>query len=346
MGIGGIGGLHAAIERDLQALLGTGRVPAAADFSQSMGLLISDDLLPCYFFGDLGADLVMVNSNAEQGAATAVTRSAFGLPWPETTQKYIELFEHFGARAYAAGHRSRFDEQKTLPFLEGFMPEIVADRDGRDAVVAALDRKLQLELVPYSSPRFDTQLALRNRPQLEPHIERVLDVIVARPRRVVIFCSRFFSEYFAIPTDSVQLTKADGSIAQPLRIGYRRLKWRDREVDVLAAPSFARQGLAGSLMRAYGEACRNFLPRGTSASGIERGPASKANASLRCIHEMEPSTCAICDKSPQRRKSSAGGSVASARLSYLHLVADAARDGLSRAGLGEPRVHGGGTTSL
>ena len=113
MSIGGVDGLYAAIARDLQALLAKRRMPAAAELSRSTGLTISDDMLPCYFFGDLDADLVMVNLNAEQGTATAVTRTAFGLPWPETTQKYLELFEQFGARAYAAGHRSRFDEQKT-----------------------------------------------------------------------------------------------------------------------------------------------------------------------------------------------------------------------------------------
>jgi hypothetical protein len=53
------------------------------------------------------------------------------------------------------------------------------------------------------------------------------------------------------------LTKSDGSSTRPLRIGKRVLRWHGHEIDVVAAPSFARQGLAGSLMRAYGEACRN-----------------------------------------------------------------------------------------
>jgi hypothetical protein len=75
----------------------------------------------------------------------------------------------------------------------------------------------------------------------------------------VIFCSAFFARLFQVPLQRITLTKADGSESAPLQVGSGDLSWKGQRMNVVIAPTFAKQGLARKLMEAYGTACRDAV---------------------------------------------------------------------------------------
>lgn len=84
-------------------------------------------------------------------------------PWPiETFEQYFDVSRHFGNRMYGIEsprtHRSPFD-RKQIRFLRPFEVIDFVGGEGPGAVFTNLerviDRKLQLELIPYGSSNFD-----------------------------------------------------------------------------------------------------------------------------------------------------------------------------------------------
>jgi hypothetical protein len=239
------------IRRDLDELRRTGAMSRARDLSEATGRHFNHTTHPDFFFGDLDASFVVVHLNPKQ-ADSSPSMSREPLP-VQTFEEHFDAHRHFGARNYGGPHHdhtSPFDH-KQIRFLRPFnVIDFIEERKKEDRFTnleRVIDRKLQLELVPYGSDEFS--LTASNRDVLKPHFARVMRTIAAKPRAYVIFCGAVFARLLpegsiVEPEYKVNLWKADGSKEKQLsRFARLRLPYGDATIEACLAHSWARQGI-------------------------------------------------------------------------------------------------------
>ena len=134
-----------------------------------------------YFTGDLRSRLVLVHPNPQQ-RETDATEYEGGFEF-EDFDDYLTHHRRFGHYRWelTREHPSPLDH-KEMRFLRhwgviDFIDAETSDEKRTDAA-RAIDQKLQLELIPYGSPRFPVGLP----PEvLEPYYERLMRVSTAYP---------------------------------------------------------------------------------------------------------------------------------------------------------------------
>jgi hypothetical protein len=188
---------------------------------------------------------------------------------------YVQAQRWFGSRHYgseAGEWRSPFDH-KQIRFLEPFavIDFVTAGENGRSRdrinLERVIDRKLQLELIPYASDSFSTSKLSRASSLIERHYERVVSVIAGAPRDYVLFCGAIFEKLLAHQIKArhdhaFSLMKSDGTqMRQRSRFSEITLDGPSGEIVAGIAHSWARQGIP---MRAYGERVRSLY--GATAS--------------------------------------------------------------------------------
>ena len=109
-----------------------------------------------------------------------------------------------------------------------------------------IDKKLQLELVPFGSPDFNYQkIGTKN---IQTFIHRLISLMAEYEREYIIFCGRVFQ---AILKDyiieekshSFYLTKTDGTLTKSeFEIVNIKLKYNDLVITACIAPQYAKQG--------------------------------------------------------------------------------------------------------
>lgn len=248
-------GLFEAIKADLDDVERLGHLPAARRLRQLTGDHFNDTAYPMYFVGDLDAPFVLVHLNAQQGDLDAERYEGELV----TFDDYFRIHRYFGWHHYGPEsprtHKSPFDK-KQIEFLRAF-EAIEFTGDQFTDLERVIDHKLQMEFIPYGSrtfrPRGFDDSATR------PHIDRLLDVLFAAPREVVIFCGTVFLrplKQFVIDDHQFRLTKSDGTQTKgTFRFANLRITRGDRVLSAAIAHTFPMMGLTGSLMRAYGQAC-------------------------------------------------------------------------------------------
>lgn len=250
------------IKRDCDELATTGSISAAVSLSKATGQHFNSTVLPGYFGGDLDSDVVLVHLNPKQ-VDERVGYVDIGTDI-DSVDKLIEAAIHGGSRMYGPDaprtHRSPFDHKQVrflramgaLPFVDERTPE---DRYTNLAMV--LDAKLQMELVPYGSPDFQTSTFPLE--SLRPHFDRILRVIASAPRRYVLFCGRAFEPLvrrFIVETHVFRLQKNDGTPERSeSRFSTLEIPYEGEQITAGLATSWARQGIP---MRAYGERVRDL----------------------------------------------------------------------------------------
>jgi hypothetical protein len=238
------------IERDLRDLRTTGVIERAQDLAAITGQHFNHNELPHYFFGDLDATFVLVHLNPKQ-ADNRAGRFPPGVPVASFLE-YFDAHRHFGIRTYGPSsprdHKSPFDH-KQIRFLRAFgVIDFVEEHKPEDRFTnleRALDEKLQLELIPYGSDAFSARRFTEG--ALQPHYERLMNVITSHRRQYVIFCGAVFDQLFkphVVDEHRFEVMKVDGSPARQMaRFANVRLPYRDRTVAAGLASSWARQGL-------------------------------------------------------------------------------------------------------
>jgi hypothetical protein len=247
------------IEHDFDALRALGRMPRAGDLGAALGELLNDRSWPMYFTGDLDADLVVVHLNPKQSLSDVADLSQF-----ESLEDYVWFHRYFGRVHYGTQsprtHRSPFDA-KQVEFLRPFGALDLVEDSVPDArylnLERVVDRKLQMELVPYGSPNISTA-ALRRAPHTDAW-KRLFDVVSARTRRYVLFCGAIYGSIlrpYVTASHRFPLAKRDGTQTK-WQAGFANLAipHGDRTIHAGLAFTFARQGLRGHLMSEYGRAC-------------------------------------------------------------------------------------------
>lgn len=232
--------------------------------------------IPGYFCGNRDAKTVVVNLNPGMNAALAdclwdIKADLFNQATPQSFVS--DLFEEY--RDYGLRDAARYDEFdiKQAAFLtpwEGSGIDLPPKPDWNDkcscllAKKNVLYQKLQLELIPYASAKFEFDKTDSNMRLLVPYIETLLEEIFAKERKYVIFNSALFVDLFehyndAEKTEVFELGEECSEILLnrkgKCRVVY--IHFNDRIQKALIAHTFLSQSLcrAFKLMQKYGDFC-------------------------------------------------------------------------------------------
>jgi hypothetical protein len=211
-----------------------------------------------YFTGALDAKIVLVHLNPKLSPLL----SAFHYPSFET---YLDEHRRFGYHHWEKNpkYRSMFD-QKQVRFLKpfgviDFRPDSEPGHERRNPALA-IDKKLQLELIPYATATFDYHNFSDE--ILKPHFDRILGVIAAYPRDYVIFCGAVFDRLLSnsnVLTERqdhrFRLPTSKGTSVGEYRFSNVEIRYGDSSIRAGIARSFATQGMP---MAAYGAKCREL----------------------------------------------------------------------------------------
>ena len=228
--------------------------------------------IPGYFCGDRNAKTVVVNLNPGMDAALAdclwdIRKDNYDKSSPQAFIKDLyDEYKNFGLRDAA-----RYDEFdiKQAAFLipwEDSGIDLPPQIDKKCTCLLAkknvLCQKLQLELVPYASSKFD--INKKNIALFKDYIETLLDEIFAKERKYVIFNSALFVDLFKYYNGAVKTGTFDLRGEHFKKLKNRNGKcsvvyihFNNRVQKALIAHTFPSQSLcrAFKLMQEYGEFC-------------------------------------------------------------------------------------------
>lgn len=246
--------------------------------------------LPGYYGGDRDAQTVFVQLNPGINADLADAKWDFDTKYfnRDSIESFIRDYKN-SIKDGAKNDRMRFDafDVKQAAFLYNWpnsginFPKIdwtpKTDKDKYIKSVAwleakeiVLQKKLQLELVPYASNEFKIKYDQLN--LLLPYIETILDEIFRVERTYVIFGSSIFDDLFKsynqkhhdtfidlTPKQSVSLNikKKDGSAWANLNYKVVCINYDGKKQKALIAHTFPKQnlGIAFNVMQKYGKKC-------------------------------------------------------------------------------------------
>ena len=247
--------------------------------------------IPGYFCGNRDAKTVVVNLNPGMNAALAdclwdIKADLFNQATP---QSFIsDLFEEY--RDYGLRDAARYDEFdiKQAAFLtpwEGSGIDLPPKPDWNDkcscllAKKNVLYQKLQLELIPYASAKFEFDKTDSNMRLLVPYIETLLEEIFSKERKYVIFASAIFETIFKyynknIKDGTFKLCHEHSDMLKN-RKGKCKLVYiqrNEKTQKALIAHTFSSRSLnkGFELMQRYGENCyREFISHPKNCSKNE-----------------------------------------------------------------------------
>lgn len=273
--------LDQKMRADLQERLNGREISAAVDISKAIKDGVSTLGLPSYFFGDRAAKSVVVNLNP--GEAADICDNS----WRERTENFCASIDSFitdyaeRQRTYGEkfgvtpnGKADSFDV-KQAAFITPWVNSGIglssnpnwSDEEYRlEAKTKVICNKLQLELVPYASAKFDIIRSEISR--FRPFVTTLLDEIFSKERTYIIFQSAKFEEIFKDynkeNSDTFEFLgdcqtngalKNNGTLCGRCRVV--RINYKGKTCRALIAHTFPNQGLsrAYDLMQKYGEFC-------------------------------------------------------------------------------------------
>jgi len=231
-------------------------VQGARALAASSGQHLNHNVFPMFFTGDLYAEFVLVHLNPKQDEDHSELHA--GRFEFESFADYFEGHHRVGAHHYgpdAPGrHYARFDAKQVV-FARPFgVIDFVEETTPAARLVnleRVVDRKLQMELIPYRSPNFRTSRFTV--PLIRGHFDRVLRVISHKPRRYVLFCGGAFEpplRHAVVNEHEFRLTRKDGQPdGMQSRFANLRIPFDGRVVSAGLCHSWPRQGLPMGLRR-------------------------------------------------------------------------------------------------
>lgn len=234
--------------------------------------------VPHYYYGKREKNTIVVNLNP--GKAAKISDKEFENAPEEYKRQPINLFienYHKEQRTYAlkTENADSFDV-KQAAFLTPWedngidLPQNPDWDDKETRTVAAkrvIDNKLQLELVPYASAKFD--FSSRCVELLFPYVDTILDEIFAQERKYIIFASskfeHIFKHYNKVHPNTFDFSRPIKQSDSPLKEGgllYGQcrvifINYNGETRPALIAHTFPSQALgrAYKLMQKYGKFC-------------------------------------------------------------------------------------------
>ena len=246
---------------DVNELLAVGRIDRASGLAQRTGVPFDSAYFPMYFTGAFESKFVLVHLNPKLS-------DRLGGPRYGDLDAYYDAHRRFGYHHWEMdpSYRSAFDH-KQVRFLRPFgsiefYPETESGHERANAALA-IDRKLQLELIPYASTGFAARDFSAD--LLQPHFERVLGVIAAFPRDYIIFCGAVFNELLKLSGRETfrsdhhfPLATKKGTSKGEYQFSNIAFSYEGATLRAGVARSFAIQGIP---MSAYGAKCHEFYGR-------------------------------------------------------------------------------------
>nr|QJS05182.1 hypothetical protein [Psychrobacter sp.] len=232
------------------------KISRAKNLSEQTGMHVNHNEYPAYFFGDPKAKFVLIHLNPkQQDNKSDGYKGNFKFA---NFDEYFKFHRYYGKTHYGEQSnklvKSPFDS-KQVRFIKAFNV-IEFDDNKYSNLEKVMDNKLQLELLPFGSSKFET--ALIKGDSLKPYIEILLDTIISQEREYVIFCGKVFEtllkDYIVSKRDyEFKLLKKDESTAKN-NSSFSKIviSFNGNEISAGIAKSFAQQGLN---MSEYGKKC-------------------------------------------------------------------------------------------
>lgn len=247
-----------AMKSDFEELHKNRQMSRAKLLSEQTGMHVNDNEYPAYFFGDPQARFVLVHLNPKQQDNKS-NRYEGNLKYANFDE-YFNYHRYYGKIHYGKNTKKKLKSPFDLKQIRFIKPFNIIDFDDSDNkypnLEKVIDNKLQLELIPFGSSKFETTL-IKGDP-LKPYIETLLDTIISEEREYVIFCGKVFEtllkDYIVSKKDYVfKLPKIDGSTAKN-NSSFSKIiiNFNGKEISAGIAKSFAQQGLNIS---EYGKKC-------------------------------------------------------------------------------------------
>ncbi len=267
--------LDERMKKDLSDLYCSHEIEAARSLNNSGLIQVSSKGLPQHFVGDRNAKtvFVMLNPGKDWEKADSQVKCdtcEFDKSSEETFLKsYIDAKTNYGE--IDKGRRDSFDIKQAF-FLKDWADSGIdfpanLGTDYKDAKEAVLMQKLQLELIPYCSARFN--LNSKNLAVLKPYLETLLDEILRVNRKYVIFGSKVFADLFKMLEKENDLgcqcmlgeVRECSVVKNPCKAQTVSLTYKGKGIKAVIALSFARQDLTNARiqMGEYGKFCNELL---------------------------------------------------------------------------------------
>ena len=275
--------LDKQILKDLEERLSGCAISTAVDVSKVIKDGVSTLGLPSYFFGDRAAKTVVVNLNPGEAADICNDNwseriACFGTSIDDFIAGYAERQRTYGEK-YGITPKGKADsfDVKQAAFLTPWVnngiglssnPNWGDEKYRLEAKTKVICNKLQLELVPYASAKFD--IIKSEIVRLRPFVDTLLDEIFSEERTYIIFQSakfeKIFKDYNKAHPDTFTLLPLDDDNNRVLlkeggtlhgRCRVVKINYNGKTCNALIAHTFPNQGLsrAYDLMQKYGKFC-------------------------------------------------------------------------------------------
>ncbi len=254
------------IEKDVNEMLKGRAISQAIALNDSLDkntkkeyLFNVDDVQ--YFVGNPESEIVMVHLNPKKNGGGRLYPGEYS-----SFEKYVDFYTNFGTYRYGDKAKTKHNMKFDGKIVELFKGADIMDFDKalgnkRKEVEKAMNEKFQIELIPYGSSKFNYRIIPKS--ILEDHINRVLNWILLKDRKVVLFCGKVFVEILK-NNDKVKLgkgeqrklklTKGDGEDKYYSTIIPVSISGLSGKAFIL--PSFSRQGIN---QLEYGKFLKNVM---------------------------------------------------------------------------------------
>jgi hypothetical protein len=236
-----------------------GFCPEAVALNENIGTAYFGITNPHFFTGDLNAELVLIHLNPKRNMdkqTKSYSRYNSAEAGFQSFEHYLNHYINFGKNHYGEdskrNHKSPFDH-KQIRFIRPLEVLPLNSPDKFENLVNVIDKKLQLELIPFGSNDFNfKKIGISN---LRPYINTILDMIATAPRKYIIFCGRVFEDLlqdYIIEKNKIvfRLIKKNGQETKDtFEVINLKIQSEGSSFTCCIAPQFAKQGFP---VEAYG----------------------------------------------------------------------------------------------
>lgn len=262
--------LEELIQNEIDELINHGRIKTVDDINQKIRdkLLNEDDFekfklnsetLPMYFSGELKSKIVFVELNLGAGLKKPVVdKNSLITNGGERIfdfESYKEYFQYFGnikiRDLLREGKKIPVFDRKQMDFFTGF-GHLDVDSSNEytwDDMRKTRVNKLQLEIIPYSSRRFDFNL-FKN---IEEHIDRVFNIIKQHKRNYIFLTGNKKQIEKIVGKVKFKNYHLNGRKNKDISLGFVEFK----KMLICLIPSYKSQSLYSKQMIEYGQFCKD-----------------------------------------------------------------------------------------
>jgi hypothetical protein len=208
---------------------------------------------PAFFYGDMNSPLVLVHLNPKRDKEYKPTLHCNF----NSFEDFWNDYSFFGKRKYSnidskKPPYKKFD-LKQVRFLRPFNILPFNNDDTNKNLEIVIDKKLQIDLIPFGSSSFDYTLMIDH---LQPYFDRLFELILSTERKYIIFCGTAFKN-IKIPglikkkSHCFKLAKKDGNMTKnEFELINMEVEYKQKNIQFCIASHFAIQGIP---MDKYGE---------------------------------------------------------------------------------------------